>query len=70
MPPIFLAFLIVSALAAALVVGWVVASLLFFVCFGWVVVFFPFRYMRKKKGRAVLVRPRFVGCGFVIRLLG
>ena len=38
MPPIFLAFLIVSALAAALVVGWVVASLLFFVCFGWVVV--------------------------------
>ena len=37
MPPIFLAFLIVSALAAALVVGCIVASLLFFVCFVWVV---------------------------------
>ena len=41
---------IVSALAAARIV---VASFLFFVLVVWVVVFFPFRYMRKKKGRSV-----------------
>ena len=55
MPPIFLAFLIVSALAAALVVGCIVASLLFFVCFGWVVgcglwFSFPSDGMTKRKG--------------------
>lgn len=57
-----LALLDCFALAVACIVF--VASPLFFVCFGWVVLlvvaFFPFGLYDKKKGRTVLARPLFV----------
>ena len=44
-------------------------AFLLFVLFSWLcgLAFFPFRTIRKKKGRAVLVRPLLSCCGFVMQ---